>query len=246
MIPSGSQKGLGQIDVLLTHIQEELPQFEHKPVDMNWSRFWRSIKRGKNYCNPAALKNADRLKYTLFSKPIVMVLSMQVLMNERAAKNYAGQQSLSVSKLIQQPQLVGLLENNRSYSSVLDDLFQSHEGTSNVQRQQLSTLQLMKMLSKGRVDYTLEYSNVAAFLAAERGYDDRLKRFQINEIKPYVTGHIACTKNAWGEGVISAINQLLTHQIYGSKKHKEISQMWYDQQSSNFIMGFYDEVFQSE
>ena len=55
----GADKGQGRYDALLALYEANLPQYEHRTVEMNWARLWAEIKEGKNICNMFAIKTDD-------------------------------------------------------------------------------------------------------------------------------------------------------------------------------------------
>ena len=63
----GAETGQGRYDALFEMYQANLPQYEHKTVQMNWARFWIDIREGKEICNMFAIQTEERSTYAVFS-----------------------------------------------------------------------------------------------------------------------------------------------------------------------------------
>ena len=62
------------------------------------------------------------------------------------------------------------------------------------------------MLLTERVDYVIEYSFIANYLAKTFGYSDQVTSLVIEESNPYTLAVMACPKNKWGIQMINKIN----------------------------------------
>ncbi len=79
MILEGEDAGTGPFNHILKIAQENLPQYEHKTVKMNWARYWLDVEHGEQVCNIFAYRNPKREKIAYFSEPHIFVLSNSII-----------------------------------------------------------------------------------------------------------------------------------------------------------------------
>ncbi len=67
-ILDGPYKGQGGADLIQTLVMENLPEYNHKTLLLNNSRFRQMAKQGKNVCSCATFKTEDREKIMHFNR----------------------------------------------------------------------------------------------------------------------------------------------------------------------------------
>ncbi len=76
----GEDKGKGRFNYILKEAQENLPEYEHVNVKMNWARFWHEVENKKNVCYVFGLKTGKRGDLVYYSEPHTFVLPNAIIM----------------------------------------------------------------------------------------------------------------------------------------------------------------------
>ena len=227
MILEGDDKGKGLADVFLTLYQQNLPQYKHHNMMMNFARYWHGAKNGEPICNLLTLKNQGREDYMHFSIPAAMTLPNSIIMKQENIAKLGNPKSYSLAKLMVDKQFIGILESGRSYSQQIDVLLNEHQASSNLIRGVNSARQLIQMLELGRIEYIIEYPYIADYLRSQ--YTKQTQQFGsigIDEIPPYYLTYVACPKTDWGKNVIDSVNQMLL-KIRPTPEYHAANERWY-------------------
>lgn len=229
MMLRGDDAGEGRNDYILKRFQQKMPQYQHETIEMNWNRTWIGLKAGKRFCHILALKNDQREKFALFSKPSNVTLSNRIIMLDSTYQKLGRPKSLSLTDLLHNSQLKGAIESNRSYTAILDEIINKRPAHSHmeVMINKGSGMQLLRMLLVKRFDYMIEYSYVTSYLHDKiPDSTAQLHSVIIDEIPSFTASYLACPNTAWGAARITEYNQ-----VFDSLKHSadylQIIQMWY-------------------
>ena len=209
MILEGEDAGKGRFNYILKIAQKNLPQYKHVTENMNWARFWHDIENNKNVCNIFAYKTEKRDEIAYFSEPHSFVLPNAIIMKKSMLEKLGNPDTYSIVTLLQDKRFHGYIETTRSYTETLDAILATHESGSNVTRVAESAESLLKMVSTGRIDYTIEYPLVAAYFEQKNDNPDSISSIPITEVEPFAYVYMACTKNEWGKKVVEQWNQVL-------------------------------------
>ena len=217
----------GQYSKLLQVLEKNLPEYKHKHKNMQWSRVWHSIKYGTNVCNIFAFKNAEREKYTAFSKPFSIFLSNHIIMKKTTAKKLRinTKEAYSLNKLLNMQSIKGSLMLNRSYSAQVDKLLLDNKSNSNVERKVLNSKSSLRFLDAGRTDFILEYPSIIEDLKQSIKINEDLVYIKIKEIPTYAWGYVACSDNEWGNKLINKINKIISKKKNTSEYQEIINMM---------------------
>ncbi|MBF0290210.1 MAG: hypothetical protein HQM14_20530 [SAR324 cluster bacterium] len=211
ILENKGNKITGEYALLMELLQKNLTDYDHEYLEMSWARFWSDIQIGKHICNIFAFKNPKREKYTEFSVPISIFLSNSIIMKKSTLKRLklGNPKSMSLLELMNKKGIKGFLERSRSYSAPLDKLLSEHERGSNIYRQALKSAATVPMLLENRIDYLLEYPAIASYVRKQNmDIPGEVVSVQIEEIKPYTWGYLACPKNEWGKKLIGRVNKI--------------------------------------
>jgi uncharacterized protein (TIGR02285 family) len=241
----GADTGKGRFDVIIKLFQDRLPQYEHRNVEMNWSRYWEDVKSGKHILNSMAIKTKERSQYTVFSNVMTFTLPHRIIMTRATIDKIGNPETVFLSDFLKENSVRGIIEQKRSYSPKLDDILKAYEESGNFQRKALEVKHILKMLLSGRIDYTIEYPFVANYLAKtiDLGREIPLGSILIGELPRYVTACIAAPKNDWGVKVISDVNRVI-REIKLTDRYRQIHKMWHsDPRELKQIEKIYKELF---
>lgn len=240
----GENAGKGRFDIIIKLFQNQLPQYEHKNVEMNWARYWEELKSGKHILNSMAIKTDGRLPYTVFSKAVAFTLPHRIIMKKSMIAQIGNPESVVLSTFFKEGRINGILEKTRSYGVKLDEIIKKYETAANFNRQALEIEHLIRMIISDRIHYTIEYPFVVEYMVKTyRLPDDILGSIRIEELPRYVVGHVAAPRNNWGINMINEINPVID-KLTKTRQYIEINKMWHSDKSElNQIQEIYQELF---
>ena len=199
----------GQGGIQLQLLQDKLKdEYQHRNVDMNWLRFENEQKSQNKVCSSFMVKNAERLKYSVFSLPWGIELSLKIIMRSNTFDAMGRPALVSMSELLQNDSLAGVLVEGRTYYS-LEEIISAHTKT-NITRLPTNANKLLAMLNAGRFDYFVEYPHVAMYMQEQSGDEvSAIAPVTIKEGFEYIFSRIACPNNQWGKQVIERVNEII-------------------------------------
>lgn len=175
-------------------------------------------------CSVFAFKSGKREKIVYFSVPHTFVLPNAIIMKKANIEKLGDPSTYSIVKLLQDKRFKGYAEKNRSFTGTLDKILKKHESGSNLKRVAESAESLIKMVSTGRIDYTIEYPIVAAYYEQKHEIPGSIYSISITEMEPFAYVHLACTKNEWGKKVIERWNVVL-HRLKPTQEYRRITEI---------------------
>jgi len=243
----GADAGQGRYDLLVKLFQQNLPQYKHIDIEMNWARFWTDVKAGKHYLNPMAIKTEERSGYTEFSKVMTFALPLRIIMKKTLIGKMGNPETIALADFIRNPELRGVIEEKRSYSKKIDQILNKSVPIANFDRRPMEAERILTMLLHDRIDYMLEYPFVVNYMIKASVPDKAvsLGSLQIEELPPYVTAHVAAPKNAWGKAVIKDVNRVIDH-LKTTPRYLEIHKLWHsDERELEQIQTIHRNLFQN-
>ncbi|MBI9075132.1 MAG: TIGR02285 family protein [Desulfatibacillum sp.] len=233
----GPEQGMGRFDALLDMYIKNLPQYDHKKVEMNWARFWTGVKEGQEVCNIFAIKTEEREQIAAFSTANSFGIPVRAVMRKSTSESLGNPLSVSLSDIVKDRRLKGVLESKRSYGPALDKILTGIQGSVNFERVAIPSDSVIQMLLSGRVDYSIEYPFVAYYLAEKHAslYKEPLISIPIEDGPRFYESYVACPKNEWGEMVLKDINTML-EKVKQDPEYLRILQKGYTNQEERDLM----------
>ncbi|GGP26391.1 TIGR02285 family protein [Silvimonas amylolytica] len=204
---SVQQLGDGIGDQLIKMLIQRLPQYQHRVVVMSPKRAFAQMKQGDNLCVPSTLRNPDREAMALFT-PALITMPIQLVTREDLLQTHPDwRDGVDLETLAADRSLVGGYEGTRSYGPSIDKVLAS---PTNIGLRAVSggdPNSLYQMLALKRIDYTLEYPQIVAWLAERKQLPAGIAVVPLRQPDPWLLGNVACTKNAWGGKVIHDVDE---------------------------------------
>ena len=246
MMLEGEDKGKGRFNYILREAQENLPQYDHVTEKMNWARFWHEVENNNNVCYPFGLKSGKRGDLVYFSEPHTFVLPNAIIMKKADIEKLGNPDSYSIVKLLQDKRFKGYAEKNRSFTGTVDNILKKHEPGSNLKRVPESAESLVKMVSTGRIDYTIEYPIVAAYYDQKHDNPGSISSIPITEMAPFAYVYLNCTKNEWGKKVVERWNEVL-RRIKPTQEYRRITEIGHtDEKELKLIRQYYEDFIKAQ
>jgi len=205
-----------------------VPQYQFNIEFAQSPSIARLLKKIPNACAPNRVKNPERLKDNIYSLPLNIALGLR-LYYKRDSKASArtlnalnkDKQLTSLSALFTGKSIYTLgIDAGRSFGVFLDNKIASLDEHNLVIRSGgESTKSLVKMLSKDRIEYLIDYPEDINNAIKELPTPISLDSLAIADSPSYIVGYVACNKSPSGQKVINDINKALqqlykSHQFY--------------------------------
>lgn len=246
-IQSGTLKDQGYGDQITRLIQEGLPDYHHEEVVTNITRHFYKFKQGEKVCSVGLFRTPEREEFMHFSMPSFLTLPAVIIIRKETLAQFAGQTTVRLAEVLNQQTFTLGLAKDRSFGVNVDEVLKKHRGTNTtveVSGPELS-LNLFKMLMKGRLDGILGLPEEAFYQAEQLGIRDQLMTLTIEEnLNGYEAwlSSVGCSKNAWGKAIIEKINAVLLAQR-PTDRYRAAYERWLDPNAIEQYRKVYKEVF---
>lgn len=201
--PAGpSDLGDGVVDRMLIDLTRRLPRYEHRFQLSTTRRTWHSMALGEPLCQASAFATPERERLAYFTPAILMPPVALVVRRELAAQISPQGAAVDLQQIMLRPDLQGRLESSRSYGASLDALVGQQ-----IPREPVSNIgQMAQLVSKGRVDYTLEYAVTVEYWRRQGQLSQPLVALPLRVGGDWAVAQVACTRSPWGREVIAAVD----------------------------------------
>jgi len=237
-ITKGAFAGQGLGDSFTKGLQLKLPQYHHENLVSNTRRYNRLI-REEDVCVAWAWIIPGSREYRVHSRAVSLAPPTGIL-TLKEKQNLFGKpgETLSLAKLLQNPNLtLGYLEE-MTYSKKVNDLMEQYRGKENVHFSSRGGVEFdLAMLDRNRLDYFFAFSAQAIFDAQSRGIPNKYRFYDIEELQSYTSLHSHCSRTPFGKKVMSEIDKVITNEMLLG--HLAVVERWYGKNRK------YREVFES-
>ena len=239
-IPYGDYKGQGLGDSFTNALQRMLPQYNHEMVITNTRRYNHLI-REENVCVAWSWIVPGSEDYRIHSRAISLAprTGIQILKSKQHLFGNPGE-TLSLAKLLSNPNIIlGYLEE-MSYTQKVHQLMEKYRGENNIHFSSRSEVEFnLSMLDSNRLDYFFGFSAQTIFDAEVRGIPNKYQFYNIEEIDMFTSMHTHCSNTAFGNKVMTAINEIITADLL--MEHLALVERWYGK-NNNYREVFIDYV----
>jgi uncharacterized protein (TIGR02285 family) len=239
-ISEGPYAGQGSFDLMLNQLIRALPQYSHQINQIHLARIVKvSATSKKDHCTFGLRYTAERDKRTYFSQPAGLVpnLAINSLQQHDKFKAMTPDQAIQMDKLVTDPDLLGLIENDRAYPAVI--AAQINKKGSNLGGSSMSTLNPVQLLAAKRVDYVVDYPNRLRYFSIEAGQKVKLEFRPIAEIPAFSYTYVSCSKTETGKRWIADIDKALS-KLKQQSKYKRAMYRWFTEQEQQLLEPHYN------
>jgi len=246
-IQSGGQQDQGYGDIITDIIQQGLVDYEHDTITTNITRHFYKFKQGEKVCSVGLYRTPEREEFMYFSMPSFLTLPPVLIIKKDGLSRFGNRTSVQLAEILNDKKLMVGMSKDRSYGTTTDDILKKHKGSGNIIEstgQELS-LNLFKMLLKGRLDGIVGLPEEALYQAEQLGIRDQLMTLAIEENQNGYEGwlsSVGCSKNAWGKAIIDKINEILRKQR-PIERYRTAYERWLDTNSIEHYRRVYKDVF---
>lgn len=234
-ISEGPYAGQGSFDLLLAQLIKALPQYEHQIKQIHLARIVKvSATTSENHCTFGLRYTPERDRRSYFSQPAGLLpnLAVNSLSQHNKLKAFATQQAVQMNMLVKDPDLLGLIENDRAYPAVI--VAQINKAGSNLGGFSMSTMNPAQLLSAKRVDYVVDYPNRLRYFSKEAGQEVELEFRPIAEIPSFSYTYVSCSKTETGQRWIADIDAAL-NELKQNPEYKNAMYRWFSEQERQLL-----------
>lgn len=238
-ISEGPYAGQGSFDLMLSQLIDALPQYQHQINQIHLARIVKvSATTSENHCTFGLRYTPERDQRTYFSQPAAMLpnLAINALHDHNTLKRLYPAQAVRMETLTKDPDLLGLIENDRAYPEVI--AAQINKKGSNLGSSSMTTLNPAQLLAAKRVDYVVDYPNRLRYFSIEAGQDLKLEFRPIAEIPSFSYTYVSCSKSEAGKGWIADIDAALTR-LKQKSEYKNAMYRWFSEQEQQLLEPHY-------
>lgn len=207
--------GRGIADDALRYLAAHLPQYRHEYEVASFARAYALMARGEPVCHATTLKLPGREKLMFFSRPLLLLPSIRVLVRadrlERIAPYVDRERGVDVARLLADSSLVTAISERRGYSPRINAALEEQGPQRHVLQAGVKFDTPIQQLMAGWIDYLFTYPAELAWYRQQHPQVSQaaLQGLPIAGDPPYTLAYIACAHNAWGERVIHDIDEQL-------------------------------------
>lgn len=192
------------------YLASKLPEYSHFSHVANYSRIQKHMKNG-NACCTYMVKNEHRKNYVLFSVPVAYVMSPHLcISNEKLykIKKFVKKGKVKLGELLKKTNLKFGVSKGVSYTEDLDIIIHGNHQYEFYTNDILEGLTMLQ--SKGSsIDFILGYPDEIEYIVLLGKVKDNFTLVPIHEVSSITSIHVGCSKNKWGNDIITKINSIL-------------------------------------
>ena len=244
-IVDGPDQGSGSFDGMRDLLIRELRDVEHGIAPMGFVEREEAFKAGRLLCSPGMFRTPTRERYLVFSKPSLIHLDNRLIFAKRNDNRFPAGSPVDLEKVFNDRWLVGGVIAGRSFAPNIDALIRRYGGSPHVQMRSLKPSQVIDLLLKGKIDYTIMFSHEADFLERQAGKEGMLSNRQIAGTPPYILTQVACTRGAWGEKVVARVNRVIREQR-NRPEYRQLSERGYGEADKDMVRSYYPRLIEAD
>ena len=247
LIQDGPFKDQGYGDVITRILQSHLAEYEHAEITTNITRHFYKFKQGDKVCSVGLFRSPERETFMYFSIPSFLTLPAVIIIRKESLPRFGGKTSVRLADVLNDKDMMIGLNKDRSFGIDTDAILNKYRGRGNtleIAGQELS-LNLFKMLMKGRLDGILGLPEEELYQAEQMGIREQLITLTIEENQTGYDGwlsSVGCSKAPWGKEVIDKINAILIKQR-PTERYRAAYERWLDPGAIEQYRRVYREVF---
>ncbi|WP_404402763.1 hypothetical protein LG288_05315 [Idiomarina seosinensis] len=216
-INTGSYQNQGFCDVLVSRLRDKLPNIKQNIRYLPAKRITYLMKKKDNLCFPCMIKKSAYNPGFLFTDTTHLYPAHGILTHREAAERIVRRYGnpVTFAKLAQDPEFRFAQSIDRRYGK-LQALINRHLVDQNhyiTVAGENAHVNLMNLLLKNRVDYTIDYEAIKRFYEKTHplANNEQLVFLPIQErVGDSVEGAVGCTSNAWGQQATAQINKVIS------------------------------------
>ncbi|RED52019.1 hypothetical protein [Aestuariispira insulae] len=235
-IKEGPEKGTGYSDRMEKLLKAALPGFQHQEKFTSVPRVVRELFGEEETCFSAGFyewidpETGEPHTDTIWSAPIYLFYWHGLVMLKETRDRLPGGEKIYLSDVIGDGSLRLGLDRGRVYGPALDPILLDYQEADHVLMSggnKDATANQYRLLSRGRIDYMVDYSFMMEYAARLLKTPDRFVFVPLADHEtPHGLGAVACNNSEKGRRVIAAVNKALVD-LRSSQEFRDINSEWF-------------------
>jgi len=226
-IAKGEQKGTGISDMAVKYLQEKLTEYNHKSEQVNLKRLFYTMQNEKNVCTIGIIKTSEREEFLHYSIPALIRPGLSIVIKKGRADKFGYPRTIILDEMLKNQNLTLGIDGKRSYTGSVDVVLKKYAGKRNITAREGYdlTTSFLKMLSKGHIDYLIEYPSQVLYISKEIGLSGQFVTIDMAEAPDFTVSNVVAPKNEWGKNLITRINTIL-REGKSTSQYRGIIERW--------------------
>lgn len=188
-------------------LKKNLQEYQHKYFFGTVNRIEQELKSKPRVCYAASTGYENRLAFSYLTPIAILPAPLLVLRKETAEKFKDAEGFISLSQLLKDKNLTGIMVDSRSYGSKIDKLLLQ----GNIKHNVLTPLgeNTIRMVQSRRADFTLEFGYIIEGLVESEKFDKNLVALPMSDLREGITLYVACSRTPDGLKIAKKIEQFV-------------------------------------
>ncbi|MCJ2036223.1 TIGR02285 family protein [Methylobacterium sp. J-068] len=245
MITDGPEAGTGIADQVRHILTDRLADYTHNVLVVPFPRVVSSLKQGAEWCFVGGVRTPEREAFAYFSRPTGLFYPLRILVRASQRARFEALRPLSLAGLLREhPELRTSVLRNRVLAPDIDAILRA----SPVPQAHSEFGEAFRMLQNDRLDYLIEFSNIAAYYARTTARTtgepaDWIGLPMTEEPEP-VFSRVMCSRTPWGRAIIDRIDAILPAER-ATDRYRRIVEAWSAEEDLVKLRAVYDSSFLS-
>ncbi|KMO12929.1 hypothetical protein SQ03_23105 [Methylobacterium platani JCM 14648] len=242
MMTEGEHRDTGIFDRIRQVLTARLTGYAHSTLIVPFPRIVTSLKKGEEWCFVGGVKTPEREGFAVFSRPVAMFYPLRIVVRAADRDRFAALGPLSLHDLLTaRRSLRTSVLRDRAIAPAVDALFRQYPPG----QTHSEFGEAYRMLLNDRLDYLVDFSNIAAYNARALGRSDAFVGLAFAESPEPVFARVMCAGTPWGREVVAAIDAVLATERT-SPAYRRIVEAWAAQDDLPRIRAVYDAFLASD
>jgi uncharacterized protein (TIGR02285 family) len=192
-------------------LKKSLPEYGHTYFFGTVNRIEQELKSKPRVCYAASTGYDNRLAFSYLTPIAVLPAPLVVMRKEKAEKYKDAEGFISLSQLVKDKSIAGIMVDSRSYGSKIDKLLLQ----GNIKHNVLTPLgeNTIRMVQSGRADFTLEFDYIIEGLMESGRFKKDIVALPLSDLREGIILYVACSRSAEGLKVVKKIEQIVLSSI---------------------------------
>jgi uncharacterized protein (TIGR02285 family) len=241
MITEGPEAGTGISDRVRHLLMARLDDYAHQTITVPFPRAISGMKQGAEWCFVGGVRTPEREAFAYFSRPTGLFYPLRIMVREGERARFDALGPLSLRSLLtEHPELRTSVLRNRSMGPAIDPILRG----AGAPQLHSEFDEAFRMFQNGRLDYVIEYADIAAYYARALGEPRPWIGLPMTENPEPVFSRVMCARTPWGRAVIDRIDAILT-EVRPTDAFRQIVEAWSAPEDRATLRAVYDSSFLS-
>lgn len=237
MIADGPDAERGTFDRIRHLLDQRLYGAVSPTLRAPFPRVLASLRDGAEICFIGGIRTPEREAFAVFSLPVALFYPLRIVVRASDRARFEAHAPLSLAALLADRSLRTSVLKDRSLGEGVDGLVRAASP-----RVHSEFGEAFRMLLAGRLDYLIEYPDIAGYAAGVLSESGNFATLPFTEVPAPVFSHVMCPRTAWGERFVARVDAVLRTER-ATPAYRRMVETWTQDGDRATIRAAYDAVF---